>query len=104
MPHPRVLPGVEVRAACNRRGCPKGVCGLAETLFILAISNWALVISSSILRFSFFTRSSSGRDSIEDAGGGRLLEDFPAVFAASRLDSCPLNLRKAPQHEPPAKR
>ena len=70
MPHPRVLPGVEVKAACNRHRCPKGVCGSAETLFILAISNWAFVISSSILRFSFFTRSSSRRDSIEDAGGG----------------------------------
>ena len=70
MPDPRALPGVEVRAACNGRGCPKGVCSLAETLFIFANSNWALVISSSILRFSFFTHLSSRRDSIEDAGGG----------------------------------
>ena len=44
------------------------------------------MISSSILRFSFFTLSSSRRDSIEDAGGGGVSEDFPAVFAASRLD------------------
>ena len=71
MPDPRVLPGVEVRAACSRRGCPEeGVCGLAETLFIFAKSNWALVISSSILMFSFFPLSSYRRDSIEDAVGG----------------------------------
>ena len=71
MPDPRVLPGVEVRAACNRRGCPEAdVCGLAEILFIFAKTNWALVISSSILRFSFFIFLSSKRDSIQDAGGG----------------------------------
>jgi len=46
MPDPRALSGVEVIAACNRHGCPKeGVCGSAETLFIFANSNWALVIS-----------------------------------------------------------
>ena len=87
MPDPRALPGVEVRAACNRRGCPEDdVCGSAETLFSSAKSNWALVISSSILRFSFFIFSSCERDSIEDAGGGCVLVDCPAVFAASRLD------------------
>ena len=42
MPDPRAFPGVEVRAACNRRGCPnEGVCGSGETLFIFANSNWA---------------------------------------------------------------
>ena len=52
MRDPRALPGVEVIAACNRCGCPKeGVHGSAEILFIFANSNWALVISSSILRF-----------------------------------------------------
>ena len=71
MPDARVLPRVEVGATCNRHGCPEAdVCGSAETLFIFAKSNWALVISSSILRFSFFFFSSSERDSIDDAGGG----------------------------------
>ena len=75
MPDPRVLPGEEVRAACNRRGCPKeGVCCLAETpLFLLAflfLPTPILVICSSILTISFPTLSSSRRDYIEDDGGG----------------------------------
>ena len=30
IPDPRALSGVEVRAACNGRGCPKGVCGFGR--------------------------------------------------------------------------
>ena len=83
----RTLPGLEVRAACNRHGCPKeGVYSWAEALFIFVNSDWALVISGSILRCSFFTLLSSMRDSKEDAGGGLVLVEFPTIFAASHLD------------------
>ena len=71
MPGPKALPGINVRAACNRHGCREdGVCYLAEALFIFAKFNWVLVISSSILRFSFFILPSFRRDSVEGAGGG----------------------------------
>ena len=44
--------------------------------------------SSSILRFSFFTHSSSRRDSLEDAGGGFGFFQTGAGFRAVGIHGC----------------